>query len=75
MMERQQEQEVKRLQGKIAIVTSSNPGIIQATAIEFAKEEANVIILPDTNYKSLMAWKQQIYNKFNCNSSNFVPIN
>jgi NAD(P)-dependent dehydrogenase (short-subunit alcohol dehydrogenase family) len=34
----------KKFEGKVAIVTGSNSGMGQATAIEFAKEGADVVI-------------------------------
>ena len=40
---------MKKLSGKTAIVTGSDSGIGQATAIEFAKEGANVVIVYHTD--------------------------
>ena len=38
---------MKKLQGKVALITGSDSGIGQATAIEFAKEGADIVINVD----------------------------
>ncbi|WP_324670739.1 glucose 1-dehydrogenase [Hymenobacter sp. GOD-10R] len=51
---------MKKLAGKVALVTGSDSGIGQATAIEFAREGANVVIVYHTDQEGAEHTRQAV---------------